>query len=284
MQRNVVSRPCDPVAWTAIGSFVLLIVAFSGCAITAPNDNDNQNNNTNNNTNGNDNASGRIVSFTSNFGISQLSPPISVIYEVTTTPDGIAAFYVPVDGPEQNAPSIGVRVIIENDLPAGMNRSFDFDPGDAGVGFFRVGLIITDNNEEEIIESRGVIEVQGPPDPRFILPAAALTQVLEGGEVDISIDAGDPQGIVQWRVFYLRPADSRDNPPHLLGVTLGTGSGNFGEVAFNTTGLIPGDYELGVAATDSGESVATTGESGDANLIIVFPSTGETGPVIRVGS
>jgi hypothetical protein len=67
-----------------------------------------------------------------------------------------------------------------------------------------------------------------------------------------------------------------------LGTTIATGSGNFGEVEFNTTGLIPADYELGIAATDSGDSVTATSERGDTDLIVVFPSTGETGPIVRV--
>ncbi|MGB2985921.1 MAG: hypothetical protein WBE26_08560, partial [Phycisphaerae bacterium] len=214
-------------------------------------------------------VSGEIISFSVNFGVSALDPPVSVIYSVTGTPDSIAGFYVPVADASPGASEIGNRIIVDTRLPAGTNKFFNFDPAYAGVGFYRVGIIMIVGTEEIVAESQGVVQVQGPPNPFFIQPTESITEVAQGTEVFVSFDAGDPEGEVKWRLFYLSETDSRDNPPAQLGTELAVGSGNVGSATFSTTGFAPGDYELGISATDSGSSVATTR---DIKRIVTIPN------------
>jgi hypothetical protein len=104
-----------------------------------------------------------------------------------------------------------------------------------------------------------------------------------GTDVAISFDAGDPEGDVQWRLFYLSETDSRELPPDQLGTQIGPpGSGNVGNATLSTSGLNPGDYELGLSATDSGMSIANTVAAGDLERIVTIPNTATRGPIVRV--
>ncbi|GAF69784.1 unnamed protein product, partial [marine sediment metagenome] len=203
-----------------------------------------------------------IVSFKTDFGVSALEDPISVFYRVITDADDaqVTAFYESVATDE--------RTTIRTNLPVGENRAFDFDPQAAGVGSYHVGIIVTIDGTEEVALSEGIIRVEGSPDPRFFQPCDprfddpepcdGITEVSPGAEVPISFDAGDPEGIVRWRLFYLAEGDSRGVPPDELGTQLATGSGNVGSFNFSTTGLPLGDYEIGVSATDTGFSISAT--------------------------
>ena len=262
----------------------LLMFAFtSGCpgvdGGAQPDGNDNAGNV---NGNGTD-VVASIDTFQSNHVISVLEAPVSVTYTVITDAEDVevSAFYV-AEGSDD-------RKTIEEDLPVGAGQAFSFDPRVAGVGSYRVGIIVLIDTIEEIAESAGIVQVQGPPDPYFIRPADQVTEVSPGAEVPISFDAGDPEGIVRWRLFYLAEEDSRSAPPDELGTQLGpAGSGNVGNFNFSTTGLPPGDYQIGVSATDTGLSISATVENGDLDRIVTIPGvspyTGETvsGPIIRI--
>lgn len=224
-------------------------------------------------------VSGKIINITStDIRISALERPLAVLYDVTGTPDSILGFHVRVGDNSPAATPISDRVVVAHDLPAGAEKAFDFDPGAAGVGFFRVGILITTGGEEIEAVSTGVIQVEGPPAPFFIRPVEPVTEVVQGTVVEILFDAGDLEGNVQWRLFYLRESDLRTSSADDLGKQLEVGSGNrCDDCVFLTLGRAPGDYELGLSATDSGSSVAVTATGGDANRIVtVF------GPIIRV--
>jgi hypothetical protein len=233
-----------------------------------------------------------IVSFRNNFEISELEPPVSVLYtaiiEPETAESDIRGFYVEVPDASPDAAAIGDPVVVATDLPAGTNRAFNFDPSLTGVGFYRVGIVVTLDQEQTEETSQGVIQVQGPPNPSFVRPTDAITEVSPGAEVIVSFDAGDPEGVVQWRAFVLAPDDSRTASPEDLGTQLRVGSGNVGSFNFSTAGLAEGDYELGVSATDSGLSISSTVANGDLDRIVTIPRVGATpmenvsGPIIRV--
>ena len=72
----------------------------------------------------------------------------------------------------------------------------------------------------------------------------------------ISFDAGDPQDLVAWRLFLLAEDARRDVSLDQLGEELSTGFGNVGEFTMTTAKRVPGQYLLGVSATDNGASVA----------------------------
>ncbi len=262
----------------AVGT--IFLVFGPGCpGVPDPGDNDNADND---NTGGE--VTAEIVSFTTNFGVSELDPPISVIYTVTGTPDSIAGFYVPVADASAGAAPIGDRVIVATNLLAGTNEAFNFDPAAAGVGYYCVGLIVVVDGVEltPTPMSEGVIQVEGPPDPVFIQPPDAITSVWLGDDVTISFDAGDPEGDVRWRLFYLSDSDSRNNPPDQLGTQIKTGTGNVGSATFSTSGLNAGDYEIGISATDSGYTIATTVSNGDLDRIVTIPNDSQSGPIVRV--
>jgi len=225
-----------------------------------------------------------IVSPTTGFGISVLDDqPLTVTYTVTGTPDEIRGFYVPVAGSDPTSEPTGDRVIIDGNLEPGEKKFFSFIPADAGVGFFRVGVIVVVGTQQILRESTGVIQVQGTPDPRFLEPDQDITIVEQGNPVTIRFDVGDPEGDVRWRLFYLAPGASRISPPDQLGVTLGQpGSGNAGQFVWDVDGLPPGDYELGLAATDSGSTVAQTVANGQTDKVFTIPSDTVSTPIIRI--
>ncbi|MBU0718803.1 MAG: integrin alpha, partial [Planctomycetes bacterium] len=120
------------------------------------------------------------------------------------------------------------------------------------------------------------------PEPAFIQPVDSVTEIVEGEDVFISFDAGDPEADAKWRLFYLTASDSRTDLPDRLGEQLGIGSGNIGSFTWSTVGIQPGNYTLGLSATDSGDSVARTVSKGNEDLIITIPNSTETTPVIRI--
>lgn len=224
----------------------------------------------------------RIISPVSSFGISMLDQAISVIYTVPTTATDVSGYYVEVEGSAPTSPPIGTPVVVAEGLPTGENRIFNFDPQETGIGYFRVGVNYTLAGQQLFVESQGVIQVQGSPAPEFLLPDQAVTSVEQGDEIFVSFDAGDPEGVVAWRLFRLADGDSRSSPADRLGTQLATGTGNSGTFRLNTAGLLLGDYQLGLSATDSGFSIAATVNRGDSERIVSIPSGSVTTPIIRV--
>ncbi|MBI1826625.1 MAG: FG-GAP repeat protein [Planctomycetes bacterium] len=228
-----------------------------------------------------------IISPASSFGLSLLDQPVSVIYVVPTDATNVSGYRVAVSGPSADSPHVGDPQIIQTGLKtskdANDTHSFSFDPAEAGVGFFRVGIMYQLNGADQTpVESTGVINVQGPPDPIFIQPAQAILQVRQGDQVVISFDCRDPEDQVQWRLFYLGEHDDPNAPADQLGTLISVGSGNAGTATVSTGGLDFGDYQLGVSATDSGQSVAATATSGDSSRIVTIPNATATAPIIRV--
>ena len=180
---------------------LVLLALGGGCPNFLPgNGNGNANSNGNGNGNTNDNTSGataEIVSPSTSFGLSALDAPVSVLYTVDASATDIRGFYVPVADSSANSAPIGDRVIAATDLHAGVKQVFSFDPQEAGVGFFRVGIVYTLNGTEADVESKAVIQVQGSPNPLFVQPTQALTQVAQGAEVFISFDVRDPENNAQ---------------------------------------------------------------------------------------
>jgi len=223
-----------------------------------------------------------IISPTTGFGVSALEAPISVLYSLDESATDVQGFYVPVADGSLNSAPIGPRVITATNLAVGALQVFSFDPEEAGVGYFRVGIEFNLNGVEDDAESQAVIQVQGSPNPIFIQPAPGITEVTQGTDVTISFDNQDPEGAVQWRLFYLSESDSRIAPADQLGTALATGSGNPGSFLLTTFSLIPGDYQLGVSATDSGSSISATVADGESDQIVTIPRITTPTPIIRV--
>lgn len=229
-------------------------------------------------TNGSTTVVRKIVNFTINFPISERDPAISVLYNVEGTPDSISGFFVRVADNSPGAVPVADPIVTATNLPAGTDQ-FKFDPAGSGVGFFRVGIIVVEAGVElPTIESQGTVQVQGQPNPFFIQPPAqSVTEVVQGDPVTIRFDAGDPEGDVQWRLFYLTVTDSRSLPADELGTELALGLGNLGLALLDTTTLIPGNYDLGISATDTGFSISATIADGSGDRIVTV-----IGPFVRV--
>ena len=233
--------------------------------------------------NGNDNGAGTtlddvvgsITNIRSNVQISALEPFLSVTYALTGVPSGatVSAYYVLVDSLSPDAQPIGTRVILATGLLSGPMQAFSFDPATTGTGIFRLGIVVVLGAGEKTFESQGLIQVQGPPAPVFIQPVDLLTEVVRGESVFVSFDAGDPENRVAWRLFLLDETDSLNVAPDQLGTQLAVGQGNIGSFLVQTADLTAGEYELGLSATDSGESIAATVARGDAEVIVTIPNS-----------
>lgn len=259
-----------------------------------------QNNNDNESTGG---VEARVVSFVSNFAVSELEfPPPSVLYTVEKVPANttttVTGRIVQVADNSPGAQPIADPVEIATNLPTGTNRSFSLclkptdDPNgvcsleNIGVGFYRVQIVVSPQGfNQTISESTGVVQIQGPPDPVFIQPVGInfVTEAIQGETVLISFDVGDPEGDVQWRLFYLTEDDSLTDPADRIGTQLATGTGNVGTYSLATSILSLGDYQIGISATDSGSSIAATVASGRPDLIVTIPADdADQTPIVRV--
>ncbi len=254
--------------------WLFMVVLLAGCPAGGGTGNDNNNNNNNSNDNGSPGDRGEIITPASSFGLSQLDPPFQVRYSVPDDATDIVGYRFPVGDSTLNSPSIGDKVTIAANLAAGSNKFFDFDPSEADVGYYRVGVSFTVGGDADSADGAGVIQVQGPPDPIFIQPAQQVTVVEQGGVVTVSFDARDPEDQVQWRLFYLDSNDTVSAPPDRIGTQLAIGQGNAGTVSFRTEGLAVGDYTLGLSATDSGLSVSDTVAAGQTDRIVTIPKVG----------
>ncbi len=248
-------------------------------------------------------ASARIDSILGPVPVSVLGPDIDILYSVTGTPDLLQGFYVEVSGSQTSI--AGDRVIVAASLfTTGEDLVFPFSPSFAGLGFYRVGLLMTVDGVETEILSSGVIEVQGAPDPCFTEPCVVVTSsssttdsyvgcsatcqlinVVPLGDADgvlVKFDIGDPQGLARWRLFYLsKPSEVFDDRnADLLGTEIAIGGASPGEVIFATGNLTAGDYEIGRSTTDSGLLIKDTvaADGGNDRIVTI------TGPMIQVGS
>lgn len=257
-----------------------------GCPPVMDGGNTNGNTNDNTNQNTNDNISGvmgEVVNILSLVPISELDKPISILYTVTGSPDDTSAFFRPVADGSLGAGVIGADVAVAIGLPSGENQAFFFDPAAAGVGFYRMGILVSKTGTApQTFLSAGTVEVQGAPNPVFRSPEAAITQVIQGENPLIIFDASDPEGDARWRLFFL-PEDSplvqdpESVPPDQLGTEIAVGAGNAGSATFLTGVLVPGGYVLGVSATDSGSTIAETVDAGRSDLVVTV-----IGPTIEV--
>ncbi len=235
-----------------------------------------------------------IVNFTADTQVDLTLPFVSVLYTVGNLSDGatISTFFVPVIGVSPNVLEDGDRVVIdEASALIASEGAFEFVPATAGSGNFLAGVTIVSADGMTTVDalSSGRITVEGLPDPQFILPMADAGEdffsVDREDDVLITFDAGDPENDVQWRVFYLELTDcvrTSDIPGVALdelGTQVGSpGTGNVGAVTLPTADLEGGCYQLGISATDSGSSIATTVDRGNDELII----TNIAGPIVLV--
>lgn len=217
-----------------------------------------------------------------NFGLSEADTSISIQYTVPDTATDVRAFAIQVENDGADAAAIGDPQLIATGLAAGGGQAFTFDPSEVGVGFYRLRVSFVFDGVEEVAESVAAIEVQGKPAPSFVRPTVTQLKVVQGDKVAISFDAGDPQGEVEWRLFYLRETDPRDAIPSALGVELTTGTGNAGVFDWSTAAVPPGVYELGVSATDSGSTVAATATAGSVDRIVTIPNSTVTTPRVEI--
>lgn len=214
------------------------------------------------------------------------SREFNVIYSIPAGVSLVEAVYVQVADAIPGSAEVGERVVFGQALAGGDSQAVLFDTTLLDPGLYRVGISYVDAFGVPVIFfSDGVVDVQGQPDPVFFEPTTSITGE-PGIALLVSFDARDPEDLnVRWRLFY---ADKTDidvwaaNPasisnPSELGTQLATGSTNVGSYTWNTAGLQPGEYGLGVSATDSGSSIDNT----DDNLIITGFMT-EDGQLVSV--
>ncbi len=236
----------------------------------------------------------KIVNFASDTQIDLTLPFVSVLYTIENMPEGamLSTFFVPVIGVPPNVLEDGDRITIDEATTLTASQgAFEFVPATAGSGNFLAGITIVTADGMTTVDalSDGRIMVEGVPDPQFVLPIADAGEdffsVDRGDDVLITFDAGDPENSVQWRAFYLeltdcvRTTEIPDVALDEIGTQIGSpGSGNVGAVTLATADLVGGCYQLGLSATDSGSSIATTVDRGNDELII----TNIAGPIVLV--
>lgn len=194
---------------------------------------------------------------------------LTILYSVPPSESRVTAFYRLLSGPASSGGlPLGVEEIISEDLPAVLNGSFVFDTADLRPGFYQ--MVISAGGQ--MYASVGTIELQGPPSPLFLDPAASVT-VVAGARIGVVADVGDPQGRAQWRLFFQAadaPQMDEGTLPggQLLGMRLAEGTGNRVEFTWDTTNVGVGAYRLGLSATDSGFTIPGAVQSGETETIV----------------
>lgn len=228
-------------------------------------------------------VSASILGYTGTVLLNVSDPLVSVLYTITGTPDSVSGFYVRVVDSGSDSAEVGDRVIIAPNLPiVGDDLQFRFNPAQAGLGFFRVGLEFTADGEDHSTKNTGVISVGLSPSPTFIQPAAPSTEIDDGSSLVISFDSGVASAGIQWRLFYLSAGDPIAVPPDQLGTEIAVGVGPTGSVLMVTSILEPGEYELGLSVTDIGLSIDEAVATGQSGRIVTIPNADESGPKLII--
>jgi hypothetical protein len=240
-----------------------LLTALSGCPVPG----DGNGNAINGNTQPQPTTFG-ILNILSNAAFSR-AVAITIFYSVPEDAETVEAFYRVLDAPaNQGGEPIGIQETIAEGLPAGTNQTFEFDTTGLNPGFYQLGV----RTEDETYFSVGTIELEGPPDPEFLEPLADVI-VRAGDEISVVVDIRDPEGEANWRLFF-QDADAplaeegQAADGSLLGTRLGEGEGNSINFAWDTSNVTPGEYRLGVSATDVGATIGEVVAAGDADAIV----------------
>ncbi len=209
-----------------------------------------------------------IINLLTNLSFSE-DIQITVLYNAPPGATGVFAFYRVLDAPANvGGEEIGIEEIIAENLPAGSDGSFVFDTGGLRAGFYRVFV----QADTLIFPSQGTIEIQGPPSP-LILEPGMDTEVAAGTFVQVNADIGDPQGLARWRLFFQGANDplsdeGQSGDGSLLGTRLTEGSGNTVDFRWDTSNVAPGEYRLGLSATDSGLTIGGAVDAGRSDAVV----------------
>ncbi|HEY3245236.1 MAG TPA: hypothetical protein VGM03_17985, partial [Phycisphaerae bacterium] len=216
---------------------------------------------------------GQVRSFLSDVQLSG-DQTLSLFYDVSDNATSVTAFYVPVADASPGSPQTGAEVVLATGLPTGVMRQVTFMTGNIPRGIYRLGIQASNASQSARFLSVGTLQIQGPPAPVFISPGGDVTGQV-GTVISIRFDAGDPEGHVQWRLFYEGASAGGSTPVPIdqRGTQLAVGAGNAGVFLWDTSGVAPGVNVLGVSATDSGSSVAGTVASGDLDRIVTVISS-----------
>jgi hypothetical protein len=157
-------------------------------------------------------------------------------------------------------------VVFAQGLSAGDNQTTALNTGVLPIGVYRIGINVTSDGQTLRVFSTGTITITTLPDPDFTLPNQNLT-AQPGGNIDISANVGDAENAVQWRIFYVANGSRPSAEADAYGTLIGTGTANVAQATWFTAGVPLGEYEIGIFVTDSGQSIAQTVASGNADAI-----------------
>ena len=204
---------------------------------------------------------------------------LTILYAVPTTATGVRPFYLPISS-DPATPSNRTYVTTSTLAPG--EGQFTLAAQNIPLGEFFVGVEYTSaEGASKYVLGTGVLRVQGPPSPQFVVPEEDVTRTAgqEGQTIDIRADVGDTEDVVAWRLFYI----SQTTAPDLeqlsaaqvaeLGNLLRTGQGNVVSYTWDPQNVPAGVYLLGLSATDTGQSVADTAAAGNASKIVTIYSS-----------
>jgi len=244
-------------AWRSLVRFtpvVALALLCAGCPTTGPTDGTTP-----------EDPTGLILNVNSNIRVSG-DQSVTIVYSAAPTDAVVDAFYIEVDSTDADASTVGPQVVFGSNLTTGENQTVALATGPLPLGIYRVGLDITANSKTLRVTSQGTISVTTLPDPEFTQPNQSIT-AQPGGNITVSANVGDAENAVQWRLFYIQKDERPSNTPDEYGTQIAAGSANVASATWFTAGVPLGEYEIGIFVTDSGQSIADTVASGNADEI-----------------
>jgi hypothetical protein len=200
---------------------------------------------------------------------------VTVVYNASGSINALEAVY-DLDGTENT----GDETVVIGGLPQGDNQFFDLNTAGIPAGTYFIGIRGTNGAGSTTSYASATVRVNGAPRAAFVNPDGTGAPVVSivvgvGDLVLISFNMNDPENNVNWRVFY----DLDQTPDNRTEVTIATGSGNSGNVEWDTRGVAPGTYFIGVTGTDNvgnmdtGYSPGTVTITRGAFITVTAPAT-----------
>jgi hypothetical protein len=185
---------------------------------------------------------------------------VSVIYTAQSSATLTVSAFYDVDG----IPGTGDEVVFASGLPSGTNRTASWNTGEVTPGTYSVGVVASDGTSVGTGYAPGRVTVEAGIGVTFATPSDDI--LTNAGAVLTIRFATTLSASYSYTLFYDQDGVA-DGDEINIGMGTATGS-SVVSVDWNTTGLAPGTYFVGVTVTDASVSrTATAYAAGQVEII-----------------
>ncbi len=185
---------------------------------------------------------------------------VTIVYDATGSSLTVKSFF-----DKDGVPNSGDEVTVGNNLASGSNKFTQFPTNGVAPGVYRVGITASNSSGSATTYAAGKVTVAGSAIAVFTSPAADI-RVGAGVIVPIRFTLGAGTTDFSYRLFY--DTDGIFDNDEIT-ITSGTNTNSsIVESGFDTAGLQPGTYFVGVRITlSAGGSITTSYAGGTVTLV-----------------